>query len=1240
MSAGRASQLEEESWNVIPGLFQALVSYGRPVLLEVGCDSDSLLTKTVQEQVGWMGAAQRASIWNGADLGTSQGVRLILDKIQMDKPGTVWLAPPSGAFSPFQKANVQSADQSDELKRKREQAKRMYAGAAIVYRFCMQQGIHCVWEMPEKSDAWRLPVLQDLQRKCQPYVAVTHGCQVGLRSEDGKKLLKKGWKILTSHAKLAETFQQTCRCHRSYVHGRCEGAAVSRSAKYTPQLVHKVTRALLLELSQHDVKQECLGQTQLPEMFGTGLTCQCKSMDLATHDKCGSCLVSRFSLQSNQASGNSGNPKPKAVEVTEDPSFGPEDPGEAVYSAQQVCQSEQQAQNLIRKKDYSHASCEQLIRTMPLKAQVSRQGKLGEHRVLYFAFGAYAHGAQYGVTSRTKVFPQCIKYFNNYLKHHGAEQQKWTSLVVNINQGMPLHRDVNNQAQRPNLMIGVSQYQQGGLWVQETVQAREMNLPLPKEKTLSSRVTPHGETIWGHVWGTQQQLVQFPPKAWHATEPWEGERIVVSAYTSRGQGALSQEELQQLRLAGFPMPPQPNRTAHEVYAVEGRERDREKETERLKRQLYLLHAATGHCSTKHLLEALKRRNANPEILKLAAEFKCSICEERKKVSARHVASLEPLPPKFHTVSADVGHWRHPRTGAHHQFLMVLDEGSRFRMAKILSSGAKQQPSGATCMEYFHESWAQVFGNPRTLRLDPAGSFRSEAVSDYCHRHNIYLDLVPGEAHWKIGACEQAIQGIKLVMSKLCDAEDTLSAEEALSTAVRTFNQRDLIRGFAPVQHVLGQVPDETGRIEVGKPSVPPELLIENPNTEFPQAVARRAEAEKAHADWNAQQRLKRAANSRSRPTTDYYAGELVFYWRQQDSAKNRQGPNTKRGYFMGPARILATENRRNPDGTLQPGSSVWCVRGRQLIKCCVEQLRRASQREELVESLLEQDPTPWNFTRVADQIGGNQYQDFSNERPSEDEWWRSQDATEERQPSRHRIRGKRPAVIEPTMDSDEELLPDDERTRSSGSRQRPRREHERGECWWAQVHEDVWQESEQAYWQDEGASVEVEVNMPENPHQWNRALQDLQCYMVGALKRRAVEVREKNLSEDERKQFAEAKGIEVRNFIAAKAFECLPAELAPNQSQAIGMGWILTWKYREDGSRKAKARAVLLGYQDPAYEHRSTTAPVMSRQSRQMLLQQAANRSWTVYKGDVSGAFLQSREYPSHPPLHSVRRDL
>lgn len=62
--------------------------------------------------------------------------------------------------------------------------------------------------------------------------------------------------------------------------------------------------------------------------------------------------------------------------------------------------------------------------------------------------------------------------------------------------------------------------------------------------------------------------------------------------------------------------------------------------------------------------------------------------------------------------------------------------------------------------------------------------------------------------------------------------------------------------------------------------------------------------------------------------------------------------------------------------------------------------------------------------------------------------------------------------------------------------------------------------------------------------------------------------------------------------------------------------------------------AILKGYEDLQYEHRATTTPVMTRQTRQILLHMAAQRRWKVKKGDVSGAFLQGRTYPT--PLYCI----
>ena len=756
-----------------------------------------------------------------------------------------------------------------------------------------------------------------------------------------------------------------------------------------------------------------------------------------------------------------------------------------------------------------------------------------------------------------------------------------------------------------------------------------------------------GTEVWGRKSGRQGGCISLPVGALACLEEGKESRAMVGSAVSASFHGLRPQQQELLGTLGFNLPP--NRKDCEqkawglaVNSAEGAEgqKTRERELEKIRRQLYLLHAATGHCSTRHLVLALKRRHASAEIIKMAEDFKCSICEERKRVTSRHVSSLEPLPPKFQTISADIGHWMHPTTHEQVQFMVILDEGSRYRTARILTRGSKQTPNGATCVQYLREGWAQYFGNPRTIRLDPAGSFRSRTVADYCDRHGIFLDLVPGEAHWKIGGCEQAVQGLKSVMDKLCHAEETLEPEEALATAVRVFNQRDIIRGFSPSQHVLGQAPDETGRIHVGPEQVPPESLIENPSREFEASVQRRVAAEQAHSEWQARQRLVRAANSKSKQVLDFQPGELVYFWRSQEAGKSRKAPGNKHGRFLGPARILAVEPKRQPDGSLMPGSAVWCVRGRSLVKCCPEQLRHASQREELLESLVDHSEAPWTFTRVAQQLGGTQFEDVSHEKPDLSEWQRAQDVEREQQPTRQRITKKRPHPAPqdlPSMDPEEEMIPDElmapNRDRPSSSSQNPRRERgayfSEGVRWWEQVVESAWSVQEAGYWMNEEAAVTMEIELPSDTRGLNKALGNFEVFFMNALKRKSIEVNEKRLTAEEREMFREAKTIEVKNFVAAQAFEALPEELRPSLSQAIGMRWILTWKQKPDGNAKAKARAVLLGYQDPSYEHRDTTAPVMTRQSRQMLLQQAANRSWVVYKGDVSGAFLQGRQYPT-----------
>ena len=138
--------------------------------------------------------------------------------------------------------------------------------------------------------------------------------------------------------------------------------------------------------------------------------------------------------------------------------------------------------------------------------------------------------------------------------------------------------------------------------------------------------------------------------------------------------------------------------------------------------------------------------------------------------------------------------------------------------------------------------------------------------------------------------------------------------------------------------------------------------------------------------------------------------------------------------FLGPARVLATESKRNDKGELAAGSSIWCVRGRRLIKRCPEQLRRASSREELLEHIADpqNEDAPWNFPRVAAELGGNEYWDISQDVPAEEDWEMAQDPVIAPQPSRGHST-KRAETISHNL-------------RSSRGKQRGRSRLRRGRC--------------------------------------------------------------------------------------------------------------------------------------------------------------------------------------------------
>ena len=278
------------------------------------------------------------------------------------------------------------------------------------------------------------------------------------------------------------------------------------------------------------------------------------------------------------------------------------------------------------------------------------------------ADGAWSFGCQHEGDEGPydRGLPQTTTYLNGVLREHCPERSHWTSFKLSRNQRLPVHRDWKQYLSFPQYVVSFGDHQDGGMW--------EETPPGVQGDHALAQVREDGHTLPGRIVATRHQAQLVVPQAWHGTASWEGERYDLRTSVCFGFFDVSKQQEQCLRSVGFSSPPLPPSVEAHGFAVQGRigagqpeGRPTSQSDERIKIQLYLLHAATGHGSTRHLVEALRRRGASARVLQLAHAFQCPICAEKRKVGSRHVASLEPLPPKLTTIAADIGHWTHPST---------------------------------------------------------------------------------------------------------------------------------------------------------------------------------------------------------------------------------------------------------------------------------------------------------------------------------------------------------------------------------------------------------------------------------------------------------------------------------------------------------------------------------------------------------------------------------------------------
>ena len=200
----------------------------------------------------------------------------------------------------------------------------------------------------------------------------------------------------------------------------------------------------------------------------------------------------------------------------------------------------------------------------------------------------------------------------------------------------------------------------------------------------------------------------------------------------------------------------------------------------------------------------------------------------------------------------------------------------------------------------------------------------------------------------------------------------------------------------------------------------------------------------------------------------------------------------------------------------------------------------ASEREVIAHELTEKtDDLPWATTKLVEELGVHDYED---------------------------------ATIPPNlcddmdldiMDPDEELIPDAtqfriHRKRPAEATRAPQGQRLRTEVsdkpfplpqssgWVDLVSEHAWMAQPNPRWKDQNLAVEVSFELPNSAKAWEKFIRDPEQFFVRNLKRKTVEVSERRMSPEERASFDQAKQVEVRKYLAAKALEALPPDARPD----------------------------------------------------------------------------------------------
>lgn len=245
--------LQEEITNGIKAV-QELSQGSTLDLLEVCAPWDSPLCWAVREQGG---RAMSIGLHNGFDLTTRSGLKKAAALVRESRPRYMHVSPPCDPWSPLQNCNQRTEEQRYRLQERRRAHLRLlrHCGRLVEIQILELNNNerrhlvgpelehHAGGEHPLRAQSWKLCDMRYMTHLCGGRFVV-NGCRHGLKNPKTGRFLRKPWGWFSTHAKIREALELKCN-HSKDMHDLIQGDLTARTAIYPDLLCRRFAKALL-----------------------------------------------------------------------------------------------------------------------------------------------------------------------------------------------------------------------------------------------------------------------------------------------------------------------------------------------------------------------------------------------------------------------------------------------------------------------------------------------------------------------------------------------------------------------------------------------------------------------------------------------------------------------------------------------------------------------------------------------------------------------------------------------------------------------------------------------------------------------------------------------------------------------------------------------------------------------------------------------------------------------------------